>query len=245
LALKGATLWFELQPDSEDAKDIFLISQIGAGRAEEAIQTIDAYYKSDSLDETIMKVSDLVVRQRNSSTALLVMVDFMEKNPQSAQAHLSGAYVAEVFKEYGTAQSWLDLAIELRPDWDLAAQMKADILQSRGNTEERSAFLAEYATNHPDSVRMNTNYAADLARQERYQEAYIVMQGVVERDPKNSPALNYIAALAGQLEETEQAKKYLKQALDADPKNDDARWSLGRLAAVEEKYTVAEKHRFR
>ena len=242
LALQGATLWFELQPDSEDARDVFLISQIGAGKAEEAIQTIDTHYKADTLDEKITQIADLVVRQRNSSTGLLVMTDFMQKNPQSAQAHLSGAYVAEVFKETETAQGWLDQAIELRPGWDLAAQMKADILLSRGDLEERSAFLAEYATGHPDSVRMNTNYAADLARQERYQEAYIVMQGVVERDPKNSPALNYIAALAGQVEETEQAKKYLKQALDADPKNDDARWSLGRLAAVEEKYTVAEKH---
>jgi len=129
MALEGVRLWFELEPDSQDAKNILLISQIGSGKTEEAIQTIETLYQNESLDVTITQVADLVVRQRNSQAGLFVMVDFMEKNPQSAQAHLSGAYVAEVFKEYEMAQGWLDLAIKLRPNWDLAAQMKADILQ--------------------------------------------------------------------------------------------------------------------
>ena len=241
-ALEGARLWFELEPDSENAKNILLISQIGAGHGKEAIEFIETHYGDKELDETIKEVADLVVRQRNSSSGLLVMTHFMEKYPQSAQAHLSGAYVAGVFKEYEIAQGWLDLAIELKPGWDLAAQMKADILLSEGNLEERSVFLEEYAKSHPESVRINTNYAADLARQERYQEAYTTMQGVVERDPENSAALYYTGALAGQLEETEQAKQYFRQALNADPKNDDARWSLGRLAAAEEQYITAEKY---
>jgi len=242
LALKGAMLWYELEPDSENAKNILLISQIGAGNGKKAIEFIEANYRDKELDATITEVADLVVRQRNSTSGLLVMTHFMEQHPQSAQAHLSGAYVAGVFKEYEIAQGWLDLAIELKPGWDLAAQMKADILQSQGNTEERSAFLEEYARSHPESVRINTNYAADLARQERYQEAYAAMQRVVELDPSNSAALYYTGALAGQLEETEQAKRYFRQALNVDPKNDDARWSLGRLAAVEKKYVTAEKY---
>ena len=242
LALEGAELWFELMPESETAKNLMFISQLGAGRTSQAIQTIGAFYANGDINVTIEQVADLVVQQKNQTSGIAVMSNFITENPQSAQAHLSAAYVAEVYRRYDDAQKWLDKAIELRPGWEIAAQMKSDILQSRGNTEERSQFLEEYAASHPESVNMNINYAADLARQERYQDAYVVMQQVIELDPKNSGALNYIAALAGQLEDTEQAEKYFRQSLNADPKNDTARWSLGRLAYTNEKYISAEKY---
>lgn len=242
LALDGAQLWVELEPGSENAKNILLISQIGSGNVDDAIHSIEAKKQGRDLEVFIKEIADLVVRQKNDAAGVAVMQNFIDKHPESAQAYLSGAYVAEVFRKYDQAQNWLDQAIALRSDWDLAAQMKADILQSRGDVEGRSAFLETYAVSHPESVSMNINYAADLARQERYQEAYVLMQAVVKQDPTNSPALNYTGALAGQLEEIEQAKRYFQLAINADPKNDEARWSLGRLAMIDEKYITAEKY---
>ena len=245
LAAKSAELWFELKPNFEESGRHLFIAQVGAGNVEGAIQTLESQnYGSNAsdLDQAIIKVSELVVQQRNGDSAVSVMSDFINKNPEAAQVYLSGAYVAEVFKKYDDAQSWLDQAMALKPGWDVAAQMKADILQSRGEQDKRDAFLEEYALSHPESVPMNINYATVLVRQERYQEAYDLMQTVTKRVPDDSAALFYTGALAGQLEDTDQAKKYFQQALNADPSNDDARWSLARLAAVNEKYVTAEKH---
>ena len=119
--------------------------------------------------------------------------------------------------------------------------MKADILQSRGELEALSAFVKQYAESHPESVRLNIRYAADLARQGRYEDALSLMRRVLEITPDDSAAVNYAGALAQQLKNTEQAKEYFQKALNIDPKNDNARWSLGRLALMEEQYITAER----
>ena len=117
LALEGAELWFELMPESETAKNLMFISQLGAGRTSQAIQTIGAFYVNDDINVTIEQVADLVVQQKNQTSGIAVMSNFITENPQSAQAHLSAAYVAEVYRRYDDAQKWLDKAIELRPGW--------------------------------------------------------------------------------------------------------------------------------
>ena len=57
----------------------------------------------------------MVIRQRSGSAALKVMAEFVQNNPESAQAPLSAAYVAATFEEYEQAQAWLDSAMEKRP----------------------------------------------------------------------------------------------------------------------------------
>jgi len=251
LALKGedydtarhsAQLWLQFKPSSVDALNILIISQVGAGKTDDALKTIETLGEGISLDELIKKVAGLVVRQKHSASALLVMTDFIANNPESAQVLLSSAYVANIYEEYEHARRWLERAIELRPNWELAAHMKADVLHRRGKLEERSLFVKQYAQKHPEAVQMNLNYAADLARQQNYQEALTLMEAVIKQSPQDSAAVNYAGALAQQLQKNEQAKKYFKKALSLDPKNDQARWSLGRLAFIEEKYITAERY---
>lgn len=239
--LQGAELWLELKPDSKDARNILLLSQLGSGLIQESIEGLAALRQEKDLEQHIKQVAGLVVRQINMDAALSVMRHYISMNTESAQVHLSSAYVAEVFKQHEQAQKWLDEAIALKPGWELAAQMKAEILSNRGQIEERSVFIARYAQAHPQSVSMSLNYAADLARQERYQQALDVMQSLLGYAPKDSDALTYAGALAHQLENTVLAKRYYHKAIEQDPQNDDARWSLGRLAIIEEKYVTAER----
>jgi len=112
-AQQGAELWVELDPDSKDAVSSLIISQIGASQVDDALSTLDANRHGKEIDAYIKDIAGLVVQQTNGSAALQVMTDFVAKNPESAQVHLSGAYVAEVFKKYEQAQTWLDDAIAL------------------------------------------------------------------------------------------------------------------------------------
>jgi len=240
-ALGGAQLWLELRPNETDALNINLISHVGVGKIEQAIEIFDAHRGDKTIDAHIRYIAGLIVRQQNAEGAIDLMRHYAQTNAESAQVLLSGAYVSEVFENYDQAQQWLDQAINLRPDWDLAAQMKAEILGNRGKTEERDAFVEQYAKSHPQSVGMNINYSAVLARQERFQEAFELMQTVLEKNPTDTAALNYIGALAQQLDKADLAGEYYQRALEQDPHNDDARWSLGRLALIDEKYAAAER----
>lgn len=241
-ASQSAALWFELQPDSQDAENMLVISQVGAGQIDLALASLERQRGSEVIDQHIRKTAGLLVRQSNGDAAFEVVSHYVNTYPDSAQVMVSSAYVAETFAKVETSAEWAERAIQIRPDWDLAAQMKAGLLGRQGKTEERAKFIEEYVKTHPASVNMRINHAVELVRKQRYQEALELMQETLLSQPNNVPTLIYAAALALQLEDVLLAKKYYQKSLRIDIRNDDARWALGRIAVTEKKYAKAESY---
>lgn len=239
-AADAAELWVELHEDSQDANNMLVLSQTGAGRVADALVTLDKQRGDLSIDSHIREVAGLLVRQSNGDAAFGVVSDYVKKHPDSAQVMISSAYVAEAFGHVVQATQWTERAIQQRPSWGLAAQMKAGLLRRQGKDKERAQFIEQYVNTYPSSVSMRINHAAELARQERYQEALELMQTSLVDEPNNVPALSYAAALSEQLKDVPQAKKYYAKALRRDIRNDDARWALARIAVSEKKYAKAE-----
>jgi len=240
-AVKGADLWVALDEGSEDALNMRLVSQVGAGQVAAALESLAAHRKDKELDRHVKQTAGLLVRQRNADAAHQIAEHYVKSFPDSAQVMLSMAYTAETFERLDSAEAWVNKALELRPEWDLAAQMKTNMLRRQSKTEERAQFIAEFVKNYPQSTTMRINHAAELARAKDYQAALEMMKQVLDTAPRNVSALAYAAALAQQLEDTELAKTYYARALHEDPQNDDVRWSLARIAVIEKKYEKAEQ----
>lgn len=241
-AAQSAALWFELQPDSNDAENLLVISQVGAGQISQVLESLERQRGSEEIDLHIRKTAGLLVRQSNGDAAFEVVSHYVNTHPDSAQVMISSAYVAETFGKVEQSAEWAENAIQIRPDWDLAAQMKAGILGRQGKLEERAKFIEDYVSTHPASVNMRINHAVELARKQRYQEALELMQDTLVNQPNNVPTLSYAAALALQLEDVPLAKKYYEKSLRRDIRNDDARWALARIAVTEKKYAKAENY---
>ena len=245
VAVTSAQLWTELQADNKDAESTLLLALLGAGNIDAAYQGFQKAWQSESppvgIDQFIKQVTGYLLRQDNADSAIGIARLYLQAYPGSAQVALSLAYVSERFKRDELTEKWLKQALLLDPDWDMAAQMKVALLRRQGKDEESSAYILQFVNDHPKSIGMRMNYASELARQKEYQQAFSVMQAVIDDDRKNVSALSYAAALAQQLDQTEQAKKYYQQALRHDPQNDELRWTLARFAVIEKNYQRAEE----
>ena len=236
-----ARLWHELKPSSADAHNMLLMALVGSGQTSEAIDVIEAALDEREIDEYVKQLAALLVRQKNDVSGFAIASYLVEKNPESAQVLLSSAYVAESFNLNEAAQAWVDEALRLRPSWDLAAQMKANLLYSEERLEERAAFISQFVAENPRSVAMRINHAAELARAEKFAEAYTLMKAVLKDAPDNVGALQYAGALAEVMEEPNKAQNYYRRVLQYEPSNDDVRWSLARMAATRGQYAKAER----
>ena len=241
MAAQGAQLWNELRPDDETSQDMQILALVGAEKVEQALAAIRLQSESKETDEHIRQIAGLLVRQTNASPAIAVIKQLTVDHSDSAQVFTSSAFVAEHFREFELATQWVEQAIVLRSDWDLAAQMKARLLLTQGKLEERATFIEQFVQANPKSEGMRISYAAELARKEDYASAFEIMQGVLEDAPDNVDALEYAAALADQLEDRTTATKLYRQALKQEPNNDQIRWSLARLAVLDEKLATAER----
>ena len=240
-AAEGAKLWTELLSTDQTAQDMQVLALVGAGNVDDAIEAIRIQAKGREIDSHIRQIAGLLIRQTNGEPAIKIIKQLTLDYPDSAQVFTSSAFVAEHFRDFDLATQWVDRAIELRSDWDLAAQMKSRLLQTQGKLDERYAFIKQFVTDNPKSEGMRISYAAELARKEDYAGAYDVMQAMLEDAPNNVDALEYTAALAEQLEDRATSAKLYRRALKAEPNNDQIRWSLARLAVLDEKFTTAER----
>lgn len=242
LGLESAQLWYELNSDSPDALNMLFITQLGAADIAGAKQSLTLHGGKHDLDSHIKQVAALLIRQKNQDSALALAEHMVSEYDQSAQAALSAAYVAEFFEQFPQTQIWVERALVLKPGWDLAAQMQAKALQSQDKMEERSEFIASYVEQHPESVTMRVNYAADLVRQGDVPRAYELIQELLKEVPRDTDVLQYAGALAESQEDYKTASRYYQRALNIDPNDDDLRWSLARRAYNDKNYQTAERH---
>jgi tetratricopeptide (TPR) repeat protein len=235
----ASELWLSLKPKSVDAQNMNIIALVGASKVEPAKAAVERQMQGQSIDDYIKQAAALLVRQKNEEAGFEVIDYLVEMHPESAQVHVSAAYVAEVFEKYEAAEFWVNKALELRPGWDLAAQMNVRLLKNQNKAEERSLFIEEFVSQYPSSIAMRIGYSADLAAQKEFQAAYEIMLAVLKDAPDNVGALQYSAALAQQLDDPKKAAYYYRRALNIAPKDDEIRWSAARLAQSEQKYITA------
>lgn len=240
--LSSAELWYELNPNAADPLNMLLVTQLGAGDIEGVKQSIDTHAKGKELDSHIKQIAALLTRQKNQDSAIKAAYYLVASHPSSAQAALSSAFVAEFFQDYELSQQWVVKALEDKPGWELAAQMKAKLLASQGKMDERGEFIASYVQAHPDSVVMRINLAAEFVRKGDNDAAYQSVQSILETAPRDTDALQYAGALAEDRKAYAQAIRYYQRALNVDPGNDDIRWSLARRFLIDKQYQSAERH---
>ena len=238
---KAAEVWLELKPDSINAQNMSILSLLGSSQIDAAKTAIEQQLGEQDVDDYIKQLAGLLVRQPNPEAGFEIADYMVQKNPGSAQVLASAAFVAQAFKKYEAAESWVNQALVVRPGWDLAAQVNANLLAEQNKLEERAAFISQFVKDHPHSVAMRINHATELGRAEQFSDAYALMLEILKDAPKNANALRYAAALAEQLDDTKRAGEHLTKALKVEPSNDEIRWSLGRLAVIDEDFVKAER----
>ncbi len=240
--LLGAQLWHELEPGEADPLNMLLITQLGSGDVDGAKNSIDLHKQGKELDSHVKQIAALLTRQKNKESALVAADYLVEQYQESPQAALSSAFVAEYFNDFEQSEVWVRKALEQRPDWDLAAQMKAKLLASQDKLDERGEFIAQYVKSHPDSVMMQINHAAELLRKGDADAAFMSIQTLLQKAPRDIDALQYAGALAEDRKDSAAAIRYYQRALNIDPSNDDIRWALARRHYIEKNYQLAERH---
>ncbi len=237
----AAKMWLELKPDSINAQNMNILSLVGSDQIDAAKLAIEEQIGEQDITDYVKQLAGLLVRQKSAESGFEIADYMTQQYPASAQVFASAAYVAQTFKKYEAAEVWADRALSLKPGWDLAAQLNANLLNEQNKLEERAAFISQFVADFPHSVAMRINHAAELGRSENYEDAYNLMLEVLKDAPKNVNALQYAAALAEQLDNNKKSEEHLSKALRVEPENDEVRWSLARLAAIDKKYATAER----
>jgi Flp pilus assembly protein TadD len=232
LALEAARTWHELDPASSHALQVVAALLVANKRAEEALPYLEKLLASEgvNLENGFMQLNRLLAANLDKAANLRVVRRLASKHPQLAQAHFALAQASAAAGDDEAAVAAVRRASALRPDWELAALLEAQILQRRSPTAAANV-LGEFVAKNPNSREARLNYARALVLDKRLPEARKQFEAVLAANPGNTEVIYAVGLLAFQLKDFEVAEHNMKRLLTLGYKDaDGVRYLLGQIA---------------
>lgn len=223
LALEAARLWQKLDPDSDRAKQMAsTLAQPGPTgsdlRAELERLLANAASNRSMLGDAFLQLNRALSMQEDKTAVFRLVIDLAKPYPTIAEAQLAVALAG-----YNTGLKDLEIAalsvraadraLELRPGWERAALLKADIL-AKGSPDAAIRYLQEFMAANPRSRAAAGALAELLLEQKRYADARAVFQRLLDDDPSAREMQFAVAAISMQMKDYATAER-LFQGLQA------------------------------
>jgi len=242
-ALEAAGIWLRADPESQRARQVIAALLVNQAMLSEALPHLQNWLAADpaNVGPTFLQIATLVSRHQDRKAAWRLMQTLAEPYPDLPEAHLAVAQAAWSAEEIDASLAESRAALELRPEWEVAALFQAQALQRRSNAEAL-AFLAEYLSRYPKAKDARLNYARLLVTQKQYAEARKQFEALVSEYPQNADVAMAVALLAMQASDHDAAEVQLKRALEANYKDPDAvRLYLGQVNEERKRFDEALK----
>ena len=241
LALDAARTWYDLEPNSAHALQVLGAMLVAAKRVDEAGPVLEKLLTAEGVnrENAFMQLNRLLASNPDKATNLRVIRGLAAKYPQLPQAQFAVGQAAAIAGEDAAAVSAAREALKLRPDWELAAMLEAQVLQKKSNREAAKS-LAAFVEKNPNAREARLNYARLLVLDKRLPEARQQFEVVANSNPPNPDVVYAVGLLAFQLKDFKSAESYMKRVLGMNYRDPDgARYLLGQIAEEQKQWPQA------
>jgi tetratricopeptide (TPR) repeat protein len=241
LALDAARTWYELEPGSAHALQVLGAMLVVAKRVDEAGPVLEKLLTAEGVnrENAFMQLNRLLASNPDKPTNLRVIRGLAAKHPQLPQAHFALGQAAAIAGDDATAISAARQALALRPDWELAAMLEAQVLQKKSPAEAAKS-LGAFIEKNPTAREARLNYARVLVLDKRLPEARKQFEAVANANPQNPDVIYAVGLLAFQLKDYRAAEGYMKRVLGLNYRDQDGvRYLLGQIAEEQKQWPQA------
>jgi tetratricopeptide (TPR) repeat protein len=240
-AIDAAKIWYDTEPSSMQALQTLTSLLINAKRNEEALPYLQRLLAADGnkAADGFLQLSRLLANSQDKALTLKLVQQLAQPYPKLAQAHFAVAQAAAAAEQNELAIAEVRAASELKPDWELAAMLEAQLLQRQSNAlalQRLAAFLDRY----PKAKDARMSYARILVAERRYPEARMEFQTLSKDFPDNVDVVFAVGVLSLQLQDYALAEANFKRLLLLPYREKNTvRLYLGQIAEEQKNYPEA------
>ena len=232
LALEAARLWLDVEPESKRAQQLLVSVMILSNQFDELAPTLVKMLESDrdALAENLLGLNRMFARNPDRAAVFRLIDKVCEPFSGVAEAHYSVAMAASSAGLRERALTEVRRALELRPDWEMAALLEVQLLL-REAPSEAIDLMQGFLKRNPKARDLELVLARVLIGERQYAEARRHLDLLLKEFP-DSPEVVYPAAmLALQQNDRDFAEAQLKHLLTLNiPDKSLAYYYLGQLA---------------
>lgn len=243
-AAAAARIWRDTDPNSADARR--MLAGILAARGEQMnevkieLARILAHSEGPRLEQNLLGLNRALAPMPDKQLVRSIVERLTRPYLQHPAAHLAIAQAAAHDNDGLAALNAADHALQLRPDWEPAVVLKAQLLVQLDAVQDALALLRDHLSRHPDNRNAGIAYARGLVANDEYENALNAFQQLLEGEPHNADLMYAVAIVAAQLGYGAIASTHFEQALTAGhPEQDSILMNLGRIAEIEQRKSEA------
>jgi tetratricopeptide (TPR) repeat protein len=242
-AIEAATIWHETDPASTRALEALAGMLVSVGRYDEALPRLKELLGGSTGDPAsrIALLPRMLANAQDKGAALRLTQSLAADYPKLPEAHYAVARMATNAGDDRIALDEVRAARRLRPDWEAAVLLEAQLLQ-KTSTDQAAAVLADYLQKYSPAREARLAYARTLVAQKRFGEARAEFQKLMTGLPDSTEMAFAVALLSLQLKDYDSAEKYLKGLLSSPYRDKDGvRLYLGQVAEERKDFPEALK----
>ena len=240
-ALEAAQLWVETEPDSERAQQTMVGLLLNEGKLDEAEPILRGLLKQDPAN-VFLQMSALMGKLRDHQAALAMTERLAAGYPALPEAHFAVAQAAAHSGRLDVALAELKQADALRPGWEPAALMHAQ-LQAKTSLTDALTYMRGFLVTDPDANEVRLAYARSLVSANQITEARAEFTLLSQKMPRNPEVTLAAGLLALQVDDLAVARGLLTETLEYDPRDVDmVHYYLGQVAERMKQPEVAAMH---
>ena len=231
-AIDAANIWHETEPGSTRALQALSGLLVAAGRYGEALPNLKKLLASSATDPAngFTQLTRTLANAQDKQAALKLVRSLAADYPSLPQAHFAVAQAAASAGEDRAALEEARKAGQLRPDWEAAVLLEAQLLQ-KVSVDQAVSLLVAFLQRHPAARETRLAYARMLVMQKRFTEARAEFQKLITGVPDSSDMRFAVALLSLQLKDYDAAQSTLTGLLDSQYRDKDGvRMVLGQIA---------------
>ncbi|MGE5384662.1 MAG: tetratricopeptide repeat protein [Betaproteobacteria bacterium] len=195
LALELSRQWAKVEPQSFQAQQALTTSLMLLNRTDELADQIAVMLERDKprLAENLLYLNRMLARQPDRQAVNRLVEKVAAPYAGIAEAHYAMGLAALGAGDQVRARVESGKALELRPDWEGAALLRAQVL-AKESPAQAAQLLEEFVDHNPKAADARLTLARLLLSEQKYGEARRQLDRVLEDYP-NSPEVLYPAAM--------------------------------------------------
>jgi tetratricopeptide (TPR) repeat protein len=212
-AIDSAALLLELEPGSTLAREIMSALLANDNNIDKARATVaKVLERSPNRVVMLTHLQHLFGKFPDKAAVLEATRRVTQPYSEMPEAHYAVGVAALVADKPAIASDEADAALELRPGWEQAAILKAQVLRKVAPGKV-VGFYEEFVAAHPRAMEVRMQLGRELASDRKLAEARAQFREAEKVDPKDAQAAYAVGLLSLQLEDYVDAQSAFTRAL--------------------------------
>jgi tetratricopeptide (TPR) repeat protein len=228
---EALNLWLRQDPKNLSARKIAALLALRTGNKSEATEHLNAMIVFDSagFESALLELTGVIEKEGRVDIIGDVLDDLSKQHKDKAEIYFIQSLLALQKKDKNLAETKIQQALRLKPDWEKALILQAQIAVFSGDLDKAKLLLSDASDKYPENSKINRMFAQILIKTGGYKEAIEVYQKIILIDPKDVESQFAEGLVYLQLDQDQQAQDIFKKMLDQPDWRYQACFYLGKI----------------